>query len=484
MPNQPRLEDFLITDGLPVPWNNLQHTLEIGIDYADGARKIAHFLSGIEEAYPLDELFTVLFAANPPEEWLEFFIICMLDTGFSDIIVARNVLRLRCLRRLYMKIDGGVRVEEKEREIFSQVTAFTKVNNVAVFLGLTYFAHTLIESLQCPREIHREHRRLLVGLIRLEARALRVRIDRLSDSIDAYSMKEMGRMLPIIKRFDENLGEAEHLAALIEKGETLGRASMTFANALKAGSIEKWACKLGTGGEITCLKEALLLQSKKLVPTRSVVSLMSLYRWVYEANGYASTPALRAKKALELYDNGRFSIDLSIVIDQLRDHLSEAGAWIEGSIASGSFSDRLYSQWIGTNGLSRPLDRKFESEERDRQLTGRQLVYRFFTNESVMVRILDNPEIFDTPGVVEFIAKRSRSVRVLSKIASSNNLYSGPANGGVPAALLTNPARIPLTLLRIFFKSSFFSHKDLKRLVEANSQMRPEVAAEITRSLS
>ena len=479
MSRTPRLEDFLVTDGLPMPWNNLQHALEIGLDYADGAKKVATFLINVEERIPLDELFNILLSSDPPREWFEFLIVCMLDTGFSDIQVAKNVLRLRCLRRLFMKINGGIPVEQKEEEIYRNVLSFSKVNSVSDFLGLTYFAHKLVESVIDGVSIHESQRRLVISLIRLEAQALKIRIDRLSDSIDAYSMKEMGRMLPIIKRFDENLHEAKHLADIIEKGITLGRASMTFANLLKVASFEQWVGKMGDGREVTLLKQALLLQYRKCAPTRSVVALMSLYRWVYEAHEINESPLLWAKRALELYEEGRFTIDLSEVIDLLRDHLLEAGAWIDGTVVSGSFSDRLYTQWIGTNGLSRPLDRKDESEEREKQLTGRQLVYRFFNNSSVMLHLLDNAEIYGTPGIVEFIAKNSRSVPVLSKIATYNNLYAGPNNAGVPRALLTNPSRIPLTLLRIFFKPSFFSKVDLKRLVDANSQMRPEVIAEI-----
>ncbi|MBN1307423.1 MAG: hypothetical protein JXA18_05875 [Chitinispirillaceae bacterium] len=479
MGKSPRLEDVMMTDGLPMPWNNLQHSLEIGEDYTVGAKKIAAFLVNVEEAIPLDELFDMLFASTPPREWFEFMIVCMLDTGYSDSEVARNVLRLHCMRRLFMRIKAGVTVDRQEEELYRKVLSFAEVRNIPEFLGLTFFTRELVEIIIRQGRIGESHRRLLVGLIRLEAQALKIRIDRLSDSIDAYSMKEMGRMLPIIKRLDENLLETEHLADSIERNVDLGRASMTLAGALKAGSFEKWVDKMGKGGEVRALKEALLLQHLKCAPTRSVVALLSLYRWVFEANGISVSPGVWAERALELYDNGRFKIDLGNVIDQLRDHLQNAGAWIEGTIASGSFSDRLYSQWIGTNGLSRPLDRKEETEEREKQLTVRQLVYRFVGNESVMYRLLDNPEIFGAPGIVEYIAKNSRSVMVLSKIASNNHLYAGPNNDGVPKALLTNPSSIPLSLLRIFFKPSFFSTAELRRLVDAYSSMRPEVIAEI-----
>ncbi|MBN1577771.1 MAG: hypothetical protein JW913_14520 [Chitinispirillaceae bacterium] len=479
MNKSPRLESFMITDGLPMPWNNLQHSLEVGEDYAVGAKKVASFLINVEETIPLDELFDILLTSEPPREWFEFLIVCMLDTGFSDIEVAKNVLRLHCLRRLFMKIKAGIPVDQREEEIYRKGLSFAEVNNVSEFLGLTFFARKLVENIIRRDPIHESHRRLLIGLIRFEAQALKIRINRLSDSIDAYSMKEMGRMLPIIKRLDENLLETEHLADSIEQDIKLGRASMTLAGALKVASFEKWIEKMGDSGEVKPLKEALRLQHRKCAPTRSVVALLSLYRWVFEANEVRVSPAVWAERALELYDNGRFTIDLGHVIDRLRDHLQDAGAWIEGTVAAGSFSDRLYSQWIGTNGLSRPLDRKEESEERKQQLTVRQLVYRFVGNESVMYRLLDNPEIFGMPGIIEYIAKNSRSVTVLSKIASNNNLYAGPNNDGVPKALLTNPSSIPLTLLRIFFKPSFFSKVELHRLVDAHSSMRPEVIAAI-----
>jgi hypothetical protein len=484
MSKPPRLEDFLVTDGLPLPWNHLQHSLEIGIDYADGAKKIVGFLVNVEESIPLDELFETLLNADPPAEWFEFLIVCMLDTGFSDIQAAKNVLRLHCLRRLFMKMEGGIPVEQKEEEIYRNVHSLVRVDTVSDFFGLTYVARSLLESLIDKIPLDATRRQLLTGLIRFEAQALRVRINRLSDSIDAYSIKEMGRMLPIVKRFDENLREAEYLAVQIEKDVAFARATMTFAKELRKASFEKWLEKMGNAEGVVPLKEALSLQYRKCAPTRSVVALMSLYRWVFEAHGITVSPIIWAQRALEMYDEGRFRIGLGTVIDRLRDHLLEAGAWIEGETVSGSFTDRLYSQWIGTSGLSRPLDRKNESEEREKNLTIRQMVYRFFNNSSVMLRLLDNSEIIGTPGIVEFIAKNSRSAAVLSKIASNNNLYAGPNNAGVPAALLTNPARIPLTLLRIFFKPSFFSRMELKRLLVSSSQMRPEVVSELQEFLA
>lgn len=479
-----RLEDYLLTDGLPLPWNNLQHSLEIGLDYAAGAKKIAEFLGNAAESIPLDELFERLLAANPPEEWFEFLVVCMLDTGFSDIQVAKNVLRLRCLRRLFMKVEGGVPIDEREEEVFCNVKSMVRVGNISEFLGVTYFARSLVESIIEQAPVDEQRRRLLVELIRWEAKALNVRINRLSDSIDAYSMKAMGRMLPIVKRFDENLREAEYLAVRIERRIEFGRAAMTLARSLNAASFEKWVAKMGEGEPVKPLREALLLQYGKLAPTRSLVALMSLYRWVFEAHGIKVSPAIWAKRALEMYEEGRFSIELGEVIEHFRNHLVEAGAWIEGPMVSGSFTDKLYSQWIAANGLSRPLDRSCESAERERHLTVRQLVHRFFGNASVIGRLLDNPEINSSPGIVEYIAKNSRSGTVLSKIATNNKLYAGPGNAGVPRALLTNPTRIPITLLRIFLKPSFFNRVELERLISANPEMRQDVIAEIRHYLT
>ncbi|MBN1306483.1 MAG: hypothetical protein JXA18_01100 [Chitinispirillaceae bacterium] len=301
-----QLEDFMITDSLPMPWNDLEHSLEISVGYAEGAKKVAAFLENIEERIPLDELFDTLLSSAPPREWFEFLIVCMLDTGFPDIEVAKNVVRLRCLRRLFMKIEGGVSIERREEEVYRRVHSLAEVNSVLDFLGLTFFAYKLVELIIGQVPIHEFHRELLIGLIRLEAQALKIRIDRLSESIDAYNMKKVGRMLPVVMRFDESLHAVEHLADSIEKGVKLGRASMTFADALKVASFEQWVDRMGDGERIGPLKEALLLQHRKLAPTRSVVALMSLYRWAYEANAVNASPAWWAKRALEMYENGRF----------------------------------------------------------------------------------------------------------------------------------------------------------------------------------
>ena len=163
-----RLEDFMMTDGLPMPWNNLQHSLEIGEDYSVGAKKVAAFLVKVEEMIPLDELFDILLTSEPPCEWFEFLVVCMLDTGFSDIEAAEKVLRLHCLRRLFMKIKAGVPVDQQEEEIYRKGLVFPEVNNVSEFLGLTFFVHELMEDIIARIPIPPSHRRLLTDLIRLE----------------------------------------------------------------------------------------------------------------------------------------------------------------------------------------------------------------------------------------------------------------------------------------------------------------------------
>jgi hypothetical protein len=68
-------------------------------------------------------------------------------------------------------------------------------------------------------------------------------------------------------------------------------------------------------------------------------------------------------------------------------------------------------------------------------------------------------------------------VLVLSKIASRNYLYAGPANAVVPRALLENPSPIPMDLLRQFIKPSFFSPAELRALLKRD--LRPDVLEEI-----
>ncbi|MDD5674720.1 MAG: hypothetical protein PHC61_11190 [Chitinivibrionales bacterium] len=473
-------DDYFISTGLPIPWNRLEHALHPGEGFTDGAQKVGEFFVGLETKLPADDLLNTLIYSGPPAEWFERLLYCMLDIGYPDLLVAKQVLRLRCLRRLFMRIEAGLAIAPEEAEIAQMLRKSTGVAVARDLLSCAYGARQLIGVLARQNAIDDAQRSLLVNLISAEVRALGFRINKLSDSVDVYNLKEMARVLPVIRRFDENKTSAGVLAETIRRGRKLDTPQMTFVAALKGDTLEKWLVSLSRHARLVPLCEVLRLQSVKMVPTRSLVALASLCRWIQEAAGGESSPLRWISQALSIYDQNRFSVDVGNALPALRDSIEQSGAWIDGTVVSGSFSDKLYSQWIGADGLCRPLHKPEEKQTLEPEMEIWQIVKLNISNDPFIARLLDNSVFYMTPGVVEYIALHSRSSMVLSKIASLNYLYAGAGNQNVPAALLKSPVTIPMSLLRQFLKPSFFSPAHLRMLLSAAvSEMRHEVIDEI-----
>ena len=142
--------------------------------------------------------------------------------------------------------------------------------------------------------------------------------------------------------------------------------------------------------------------------------------------------------------------------------------------------DRL-TDFIGPDGTPR-----FAADPEGRkapELSLRQLVSSQMQNDLFLMGIMDNPKAVSQPGIVELIASSTRSLRVLDKICRMKALHTGMSNKSVPAALLKNPAAIPLTRIRRFVHVRFVSKVDLRRIIKTPTGLRREVLREITNYL-
>jgi len=476
VPNQ-ILEDFLITDGyLPVPLNQLESSLLLTENFQIGSKKCAEFFNNNGVQYTADSLIERLFAAKAPDKWMEYVLFSINDVGFLDVQIASQVLRLKCLRRIFMRRDVGSEVNENEMAILEAVGSKADVHTVTDLMACSYFARQMAVRLLKKLYIHEIHRWLVVFLIRSEIAALRERIERLSLSVDPYNMKELARILPYMRILDENVKLSSELADAIEQKAEIGRPILTFEQSIECRSIEKWVKKFEGNNHVAQFKEILLLQHKKKVPTRSLVALATLCRWILEASHQHTSPMAWIKFALTIYKNGRFSVDAGDSVESIKAFVENSGAWIDGTVISGSFTNKLYTQWIGNDMLTRPFE-KVTQQSKDPDL--KDLIRMHLNNESLILQFLDNSKVYMKMGFVEYIATNTRSVNILTKIATCNYLFSGESNRGVPCALLKNPARIPLVLLRQFLKPSYFTNSELQCLVNDATSLRPEVIQEI-----
>jgi hypothetical protein len=96
-------------------------------------------------------------------------------------------------------------------------------------------------------------------------------------------------------------------------------------------------------------------------------------------------------------------------------------------------------------------------------------------NESVMMGLMAMPRVTSLPGLIETIAVRSRSIRVLLEIANRRELYTGAANHNVPRVLLWHPSGIPVSALRKFVHVRFVDRTERGALCARGSKARPEI---------
>jgi hypothetical protein len=154
--------------------------------------------------------------------------------------------------------------------------------------------------------------------------------------------------------------------------------------------------------------------------------------------------------------------------------VTSAGAEVEGNVVCGDFSTRTHSGWIGPDLLTVPLARKPEP------MSLRMLVANSMNREVLLGRLLENPKVYGTPGLVEKIVERSRSARIITRIARTPALHRGAANAAVPAALLRSPVNIPIELIRRFVSTRYVNLTELRKLSRIPSELRPAVAREIS----
>jgi hypothetical protein len=125
------------------------------------------------------------------------------------------------------------------------------------------------------------------------------------------------------------------------------------------------------------------------------------------------------------------------------------------------------------------VERFAVADAEEKLLSPKELVLDNLANTSVMLGLLKNHKVINTPGLVALVATRARNMRVLEVICITKNLHRGYANKDVPLALLRSPMNIPIKSLRRFIGARYVNKIDLKRLEVDRSSVRREVADEI-----
>lgn len=143
--------------------------------------------------------------------------------------------------------------------------------------------------------------------------------------------------------------------------------------------------------------------------------------------------------------------------------------------------NRLFSgHFVDENDT--PLDPDWIELSNGKQLSYKSLVMTYMDNDTFLCQLLNNPKATNKPGIVDLIAQRCRSLRVLSLIANRRDLHTGFTNKNVPMHLLMNPSKIPLTTIRKFIHIRYVDKMTLVKLAtKGGGNVREEVRREIER---
>jgi hypothetical protein len=165
-------------------------------------------------------------------------------------------------------------------------------------------------------------------------------------------------------------------------------------------------------------------------------------------------------------------------LDALRD---SSGFEIEDEVVRIDLARISRGTFVDEDGM--PIDVDWTMATLDKEMSYKSLVLSYLDNDTFLVELLNNPKAVAKPGIVQIIATRCRSLRVLSLLATRRTCFTGFVNKNVPLALLENPSKIPLTQLRKFIHVRYVDKMTLQGLTGKGGNIREEVRREIRRYL-
>jgi hypothetical protein len=317
---------------------------------------------------------------------------------------------------------------------------------------------------------------LLIYLLRCESVAMGERKNWLESELASGDPESVARLSPHLKLLEDRMLKAQELAQRLGGFGPIQDGPMGLEEAMGPFFFNHLQECLAKHPALSGLQDVLELQRRKRVPTRDLIALSTLSRWLLEARGTPAGPVEWVRMALEAYDRGHFHLDVAGGLPAVEAILCEAKVEREGTHVLGNFGEVPYSSWIARDDLTRP----YRSSNPDRISPDvRTLVLANLHREAIIVKMLDNPKVFGTPGLVEAIVEGSRSVLVHSKIATRTELHAGSINGRVPTALLRSQVSISTALLRSLIHPSHIAFSEMKAMYRGRSSLRHEVAEEL-----
>lgn len=310
-----------------------------------------------------------------------------------------------------------------------------------------------------------------ISVLPVEAACLRERARALADAADPYDMKAMARLLPLLRIHDELADRLDTLhrdsAAGAVQDPDLGL--VKFLGDKEYERLEQLVREMPGLSELPELWSA---QRRFQLDPPVISALLTIGRTLNLPSpeaGWLET-ALFWFRSAGADPSWRLRAPIPPAVGTI---LSRAGVSAGNGAVRFRALDLVLPSLLDENTSSLDL----ASGRKPPPPDWKGLVLSNITRDTLIASFLGNPRCTRVPGLVECVVVNTRSMQILSTIASKRDLHTGHQNKGVPAALLRSQSRIPMSLLRRFIHIRFVSRPELRDL--ALRAPRPEVAKEI-----
>jgi len=408
----------------------------------------------------------------------------LLEVRLSGVELLRRALRFTELARAAQRVAAGsaMGAVEPRRDLVHAADA------TVVRAGI---APRTLHDRDAQATLRERASRLLAGLVEgrlqpnevawlieaaeLEMRASALRLGDIAEKVGACDGRRISRLLPVLSKHEERIRDTRALMLKLPAPRELVRRTPVLLTRLEDKGFDAIVRELAARPDGNEIARAMVLATWRAPLGMELAFLAGVVRILGERLRRRGTPPLDPARALllTLYARRGDGLALALTTGELQttrslwDALGEAPVAGEATLV---YHAPRHDRFLPDDAVPELM-----APGQPKSVDLRRLVLSNIQNEHMICGLLQTPRVSSLPGLVEQIALRTRSLKVLLEIANRRELHTGAANSAVPRALLWHPSGIPVSALRKFVHVRFVDRVELTAISTRNSRARPEV---------
>jgi hypothetical protein len=344
------------------------------------------------------------------------------------------------------------------------------------------------EQLEETGELDSEGIAVFLRLAHLEVRAAEMRASRLASHMNPYSARAVRAAMPRLAELDQSVRDARDFLDLLaarRSAAVFSEQRTLWEEILASDERRLLLDRSHDSPRLAPLRRLLAGLQRRPLPLRTLAyyvhRLLAVGKALHGAHLRAVPldPLEAVLLSLEHEQDGRLALPLGAQTAEALIRQPQEGVTVDA--ASGWLQIPLdppaARRVRAPKGLPLPEADDHGPEEGQGQI--KDLVALNLNNTSVLLGLLKNAKVVNTPGIVAYIASTCRLLRVLEVICETKSLHSGFANKDVPLALVRSPVRVPVKTLRRLIHVKYISKVELRRLARDKTGLRREVWEEV-----